>query len=72
MAAELGTWFYNGQEYVTSKEAARYLVIEYKPLLHDILKGSLAVVQIESSTGHRIRNPESVRRKAQAESNRVG
>ena len=45
---ELKTWLINGQEYVTPKEAARYLSITHKTVLRYILDRQLPVVQIEA------------------------
>lgn len=44
----LETWLINRQEYVTPKEAARWLGIHHKTILNIILDGKLPVVRIES------------------------
>ncbi len=45
---ELETWQINGQNYVTPKEAARYLGLNHLTVLDHIMSGKLPVVRIES------------------------
>ena len=45
---ELETWQINGENYVTPKEAARYLGLNHVTILDHIVSGKLPVVRIES------------------------